>query len=195
MGALTCELKPTASTGDTRELVDYIVERCPGKNDTEIRSALVKALRRFLTDSKAWREPLTPLPELAGEPAYRFASASSGLIHTVCEVRSRYGTVPPPEYICDDGRTVMFHEAIPVDSFPYAAMVPERGDDHAPARIFQKYGEAVCNGALHELVANGQLNAATSWKALYDNAVTEALLDAQPRTAGTIRLDFGMEVI
>ena len=41
MGALTSELKPTATTGDTRELVDYVAERCPGKNETEIRKIVM----------------------------------------------------------------------------------------------------------------------------------------------------------
>lgn len=195
MGALTSELGPAAKTGDTRELVPFVLRHCSGKSDGEIRAALVEALRRFLQDSKAWRTPLFPQPDIAGDPAYRFYASSAGLIHAVCEVRSRCGTRPPPPYTCADGRGVLFGEPIPVDEFPYAAMVPERGDDHAPGELLSKWGEAIGCLALHELAAGGALAAATSWKARYDNAVTEALLEAQPKTNGTMRLDFGSEVI
>lgn len=195
MGALTSELGPAAKTGDTRELVPFVLRHCEGKSDGEIRSTLVEALRRFCKESAAWRTPLFAQPEIAGDPAYRFTASSAGLIHTVCEVRSRGGTRPPPAYTCEDGRTVLFDTAIPVDEYPYAAMVPERGDDHVPGDLLAKWGEAIGCLALHELAASGALGAATSWKARYDNAVTEALLDAQPRINGTIRADFGMEVI
>lgn len=195
MGALTSELGPAARTGDTRELVPFVLRHCAGKSDGEIRAALVDALRRFCQEAKAWRTPLFPQPEVAGDPAYRFTAASSGLIHAVCEVRSRGGTRPPPAYTCEDGRTVLFDEAIPVDEYPYAAMVPERGDDHAPVDLLAKWGEAIGRLALHELAAGGALAAATNWKAQYDNAVSEALLDAQPEINGTIRADFGVEVI
>lgn len=195
MSALTSELGPVATTGDTRELVPFVLRHCKGKTDGEIRAALVEALRRFLQESKAWRTPLFPQPEIEGDPAYRFYASATGLIHTVCEVRSRGGTRPPPAYACTDGRTVLFDVAIPVDEYPYAAMVPERGDDHIPGELLSKYGEAIGCLALHELAASGALGAATSWKARYDNAVAEALLDAQPTINGTIRADFGMEVI
>jgi hypothetical protein len=196
MSALTRELEPTAVTGDTRELVPYVLERCVGKNDTEIRNALVKALRRFCKESKAWREALIQLDTDEASPGYLYAAPGFGEIETVCEVRGPgIYRCPPPDYACEDGRDVVFDYPIPSGSVPYAAMVPSRGDDHAPARIFRKWGEAICNGALHELAANGQQNAATSWKALYDNAVTEALLDQQTRVNGTLRADANVEVI
>lgn len=196
MGAFTSELGPTTRSGDTRELVPYVLERCIGKNDTEIRSALVKALRRFLKESKVWREPLIQLDAGDDEAGYRYASAGFGLIETVCEVRGPYGRrVSPGSYICDDGRNVVFDQRVPTNYIPYAALVPERGDDHVPTHILRKWGEAVCNGALHELAANGQLNVATSWTARYDNAVTAALLFQQTRVNGTLRADSCVEVI
>lgn len=196
MGALTREMSATPVTGDTRELVAYVLERCSGKNDTEIRLALANALRRFLKESKAWREPLTPLDAGTENPGYIFAAGAFGELETVCEIRGPGQLrLPPPAYACDDGRTVIFEEALREGAVPYAAFVPARGDDHAPVRIFRKYGEAICRGALHELATGGQLSAATSWKALYDNDVSEALLSEQPRTAGTMRADYGAEVI
>lgn len=196
MGALTSELGPTASTGDTRELVGYVLERCVGKNDTEIRLALVKALRRFLKESKAWREPLVQLDADAETPGYLYASGGFGLIESVCELRGPGSFRSPlPAYACEDGRNVVFDYPISSNSVPYVALVPERGDDHAPPYIFRTWGEAICNGALHELAAGGQLNAATSWGALYDNAVTAALLSQQVRVNGTLRADFNAEVI
>lgn len=196
MGALTRELEPTTGTGDTRELVTYVLERCVGKNDTEIRNALVKALRRFLTESKAWREPLDQLDTTAEKPGYLFASEGYNEIVTVCELRGPgMQRRPAPSYTCDDHINVVFDTAIPTGCVPYAALVPFRGDDHVPQPILLKWGEAICNGALHELAASGQQNAATSWKALYDNAVTEALIEQQPRVNGAWRADYGSEVI
>ena len=195
MGALTDELVPVALTGDTRELVPLVLRHCPGKNDVEIRAALAEALRRFFTESKAWRVPMTAHPEVEGGPAYVFTALSPGEIHCVCEIRSRGGAYPPPSHLCEDGYTIIFYEAIPSDMIPYAVIVPKRGDDHAPAHLLAKWGEAIAFGALHELAANGAAAAATSWKARYDNAVSEALLEAQPRMGGTIRADYGAEVI
>lgn len=196
MSALTRELGPTTSTGDTRELVTYVLERCVGKNDTEIRNALVKALRRFLKESKVWREPLVQTDADSDTPGYLFAAGGAGDIEMVCELRGP-GKLrrPPPSYSCDDCKTVVFDEAIPSNAIPYAAFVPARGDDHVPPYILRKWGEAVCNGALHELAANGQWAAATSWKALYDNDVTAALLSNQLQVNGTTRADCCVEVI